>query len=164
VGAAVTQAIRPLQEKVDQIGNEVQDQGRRLAALEKGGVAPAARPSTAPAARPAAVRRKPVARPVARPAVRPSSNRIEILDGPASSAVVIARPSAVPASAPALSPAAHQKTSCNVSSALRGRAWIKKGDGSFASYGVGDTLPDGKTISDITENGIFVKGRAWSCE
>lgn len=165
VGAAVTDAIRPMQTQLNNID-------QRVTRLEGG------RPAVTPARSEGAVKpRAPARRPVAKakpravPAAAPA-NRIEVLDAASTpvtprpvSPAAVARsvPSAsVPASAGSI---AQQKTECNVGAVLQGRAWVKKNDGSFETYGVGDTLPDGKVVSGISpERGIQVGGQAWKCQ
>lgn len=159
VGAAVTDAIRPLQVQVDNID-------KRVSRLETGR-APAAAPKAAtPRAQSTRPARRPVAAPKrhATPAAAPV-NRIEVLDAAPAVAAPSARVAPV-APAPAAAPVSlsQQKVECKVGAILQGRAWVKKGDGSFETYGVGDTLPDGKVISGISpERGIQVGGQSWKC-
>ena len=156
VGSAVTNAIRPMQVQLDNID-------RRVTRLETGRAPVAAAPKpSAPRSQPAR-RPAPVAKPKPRPVVAAAPvNRIEVLDAPAvASSPRVAAPVQTATAPASLS---QQKTECKVGAILQGRAWVKKGDGSFETYGVGDTLPDGKVISGISpERGIQVGGQAWKC-
>lgn len=74
-------------------------------------------------------------------------NRIQVLDAPSAA---IRTPSS--------------EAACSIRSIQPGRVWIRRANGSFATYGVGDSLPDGRRVDSIDPNaGVQADGRAWNC-
>ena len=60
-------------------------------------------------------------------------------------------------------PAERNSGSCNAQAIVQGRVWVKRPDGSFVSYGEGDTWSNGGVIQSIDPSrGIQVNGR-WLC-
>ena len=158
VGQAVTDALRPMEERWNARFDSLES---RVSRVEGSPRPAAAKPAATPRPRAARPKPAPVARPRATPAAPAPANRIELIDQP--SVAPVARPAVVVA--PRVEAAQPSNTSsCSLGAVLEGRAWIKRGDGSFDSYIVGDTLPDGKVISAITpERGIVVGNKTWSC-
>ena len=129
------------------VRTEIAPLSARVAVLEDRMNRRDARGSAMPAPPKASVESQPV-KPVAKTpsrnsgrAVEPSershrANRLEVLAATGSAA-----------SANMPSPKSAQR--CAVQSIIPGRAWVKASDGSFQSYGAGDTWTNGATISDI---------------
>ena len=158
VGQAVSDALKPLEDRWNSRFDSLERRLSRVESRPRQEAAPArstpARQSSTPTPR-ASISRVP------QEPKRPA-NRIEVLDeptpAPSPRPVVRQVESFSASSAPAVS-------SCSLGAVLEGRAWLKRGDGSFESYIVGDTLPDGKTITAITpEKGIVANGQSWSCK
>jgi len=77
-------------------------------------------------------------------------------------------PAASPAPAPAvqhpLPPIAPVPPPCTVSAVVPGRVWLEHADGRFVTYGVGDTLPNGQTVTAISAAGeIRTDAGIWAC-
>lgn len=158
VGQAVSDALKPMEDRWNSRFDSLERRLSRVESRPRQEAAPArstpARQSSTPTPR-ASISRVP------QEPKRPA-NRIEVLDeptpAPSPRPVVRQVESFSASSAPAVS-------SCSLGAVLEGRAWLKRGDGSFESYIVGDTLPDGKTITAITpEKGIVANGQSWSCK
>ena len=163
VGQAVTEAIRPMETRINARFDTLE---KRVGTLEGAGPRPSAAASTpSPRAetpvstgkrvahRSAARKTTPVARPKAVPA-----NRIELLPTVAPDVAITA------STRPSAETSGEASEACRLGAVLPGRAWIKRADGSFETYGVGDTLPDGKVVSAISpEKGIQVGGQRWAC-
>lgn len=156
VGQAVSDALKPLEERWNARFDSLE---RRLSRVEsrprQESVPATSRPSSSSTPR-ASISRVPQA-------PKRSTNRIEVLDDsvPTPSPRPVVR-QVEPSSTPATPDT--PGVSCSLGAILEGRAWLKRGDGSFESYIVGDTLPDGKTIAAITpERGIVADGKSWSC-
>jgi hypothetical protein len=149
----------------------------RVTGLETGRTAVAPRPAVAATPKPAVRKKRPASTPAKPTPARPvQQNRLEILDSgsslaPVSRATIIdgrVQPDsgnriqvvdAQPASAPRAAAA-----SCSIRSIQPGRVWIRRANGSFATYGVGDTLPDGRRVDSIDPNaGVMAGGRSWNC-
>lgn len=159
VGQAVTDALRPMEERWNSRFDSLERRVSRIEQAPKPAAKPASKPKAASRPRPAA---KPSTPSKPRATAKPAPpNRIEVLDQPTPAPV--ARP-VVTVPPRAAEPTAPAATSCSLGAVLEGRAWVKRGDGSFDSYIVGDTLPDGKVISAISpERGIVAGGKTWSC-
>lgn len=179
---ALTRIESRLQEMETSFNNRYSALDARVASLEgnRSAAVPAApRASNAAATAPKPAVRKP--RPVARPAApRPAApqNRLEIIDSasiaPVSRAVivdgrvqsansiqVIESPAQVAEVREVAKPSA---SSCTIRSIQPGRVWVRRSNGSFATYGVGDALPDGRTVDRVDPNeGVVAGGRPWNC-
>lgn len=78
------------------------------------------------------------------------------------------RPWPAPAATVALPPppivAAPRPPRCTVSAVVPGRVWLRRADGTYVTYGVGDSLPDGARVTRIAEDGaVFTAGGPWTC-
>lgn len=158
VGQAVSDALKPLEDRWNSRFDSLE---RRLSRVESRPRQEAAPARSTPARQSSTSTPRASISRVPQEPKRPA-NRIEVLDeptpAPSPRPVVRQVESFSASSAPAVS-------SCSLGAVLEGRAWLKHGDGSFESYIVGDTLPDGKTITAITpEKGIVANGQSWSCK
>lgn len=94
-----------------------------------------------------------ISSPVVR-AVSPPVSRVIIEDGRSSSYSEPVRMETQPS---------YSSDSCNAQAIVQGRFWIKRADGSFVSFGEGDTWTDGSVIQSIDPaRGVNAGGR-WIC-
>lgn len=126
------------------VRTEIAPLSARVAVLEDRMNRRDARGSTMSAPPKASVESQPV-KPVAKAPSRNSARSAERSHRANRLEVLAATGSAASSNMPSPKSAQH----CAVQSIIPGRAWIKASDGSFQSYGAGDTWTNGATISDI---------------
>lgn len=170
-------ALDRIEQRLTEMENRFTSLESRVGAIE--GRPASATPSSTPA-KPAAARKKPAKKKkpaVRKPAAKPTyehQNRIEILDGsiaPVSRAIIIDRGSSQEVLRNRVQvidshqPAQVVRSGCRIQSIKPGRVWVRRADGSFATYGVGDMLPNGRRADSIDpESGVQAGGQLWTCD
>lgn len=174
-------AFNRIEQRLSDLESRFSSLETKVAAIEgrPASAAPAAAPAKPAARKPAARKpasRKPAVRRAApKPAPQPQ-NRLEILDGsiaPVSRVLIVDRSSQAPAydnrvqivSTQAPSRIERPSSGCSIQSIKPGRVWVRRADGSFATYGVGDMLPNGRRADSIDpDSGVQSGGQLWTCD
>lgn len=178
---ALTRIEGRLQEMETSFNNRYSALDARVASLEgnrstSASTAPRASNTVAPTPKPAARKPRPAARPAAPrpPAVQ---NRLEIIDSasiaPVSRAIIVdgrvqssnsIQVIQAPEQVADVREARGNTSGCTIRSIQPGRVWVRRSNGSFATYGVGDSLPDGRTVDRVDPSeGVVAGGRPWNC-
>lgn len=142
--AALEARVSHLEDRLTTLEN---GQGRILELLTN---RPAAHKASADAVKTSVSHDKPVV--VRRRAARQPVNSVEVLT---KKDVTVSKPVSVTPKVEA---------GCKLASIVPNRAWTKQGDGTFLTYGVGDTAPNGSVIKSIDpQSGIVTSSGKLSC-